>query len=153
MAILMDHLISSMIVVPFAGIAILAFMRDETSIKRIAFGITIVEFFLSLILWRSFDFTLKSMQFVERLEWMPTFNIQYAVGVDGISIVLVLLTTLLFPICILSKLKSKSFQRIRERKSSTIVIPKAIRLIDVSSRINARIAIPVKGTKTIKLIR
>ena len=101
MAILMDHLISSMIVVPFAGIAILAFMRDETSIKRIAFGITIVEFFLSLILWRSFDFTLKSMQFVERLEWMPTFNIQYAVGVDGISIVLVLLTTLLFPICIL----------------------------------------------------
>jgi NADH-quinone oxidoreductase subunit M len=101
MAILMDHLISSMIVVPFAGIAILAFMRDETSIKRIAFGITIVEFFLSLILWRSFDFTLKSMQFVERLEWMPTFNIQYAVGVDGISIVLVLLTTILFPICIL----------------------------------------------------
>jgi len=101
MAILMDHLISSMIVVPFAGIAILAFMRDETSIKRIAFGITIVEFFLSLILWRSFDFTLESMQFVERLEWMPTFNIQYAVGVDGISIVLVLLTTLLFPICIL----------------------------------------------------
>ena len=101
MAILMDHLISLMIVVPFIGIAILAFMRDETSIKRIAFGITIVEFFLSLILWRSFDFTLKSMQFVERLEWMPTFNIQYAVGVDGISIVLVLLTTLLFPICIL----------------------------------------------------
>ena len=101
MAILMDHLISLMIVVPFIGIAILAFMRDETSIKLIAFGITIVELFLSLIIWRSFDFTLESMQFVERLEWMPTFNIQYAVGVDGISIVLVLLTTLLFPICIL----------------------------------------------------
>ena len=101
MAILMDHLISSMIVVPFAGIAILAFMRDETSIKRIAFGITIVDFFLSLILWKGFDFNLESMQFVERLEWMPTFNIQYAVGVDGISIVLVLLTTILFPICIL----------------------------------------------------
>ena len=101
MAILMDHLISLMIVVPFIGIAILAFMRDETSIKLIAFGITIVDLFLSLIIWRSFDFTLKSMQFVERLEWMPTFNIQYAVGVDGISIVLVLLTTILFPICIL----------------------------------------------------
>ena len=101
MAILMDHLISLMIVVPFIGIAILAFMCDETSIKLIAFGITIVELFLSLIIWRSFDFTLESMQFVERLEWMPTFNIQYAVGVDGISIVLVLLTTILFPICIL----------------------------------------------------
>ena len=101
MAILMDHLISLMVFVPFTGIAILAFMRDETSIKRIAFGITIVELFLSLILWKDFDFNLERMQFVERLEWMPIFNIQYAVGVDGISIVLVLLTTLLFPICIL----------------------------------------------------
>jgi len=41
------------------------------------------------------------MQFVERMQWMPTFNIQYAVGVDGISILLVLLTTLLSPLCIL----------------------------------------------------
>ena len=101
MTLLIDHLISLMIGVPFIGIAILAFIRDEKSIKRIAFGITVVEFFLSLILWRGFDFNLESMQFVEREEWMPTFNIQYAVGVDGISIVLVLLTTLLFPICIL----------------------------------------------------
>jgi NADH-quinone oxidoreductase subunit M len=41
------------------------------------------------------------MQFVERMEWMPTFNIQYAVGVDGISMLLVLLTTLLSPLCVL----------------------------------------------------
>ena len=41
------------------------------------------------------------MQFVERMQWMPTFNIQYAVGIDGISILLVLLTTLLSPLCIL----------------------------------------------------
>ena len=41
------------------------------------------------------------MQFVERVEWMPTFNIQYAVGVDGISILLVILTALLCPLCVL----------------------------------------------------
>jgi len=41
------------------------------------------------------------MQFVERAEWMPTFNIQYAVGVDGISILLVILTTFLCPLCVL----------------------------------------------------
>ena len=41
------------------------------------------------------------MQFVERMQWMPTFNIQYAVGVDGISILLVLLTALLCPLCVL----------------------------------------------------
>jgi NADH-quinone oxidoreductase subunit M len=90
-----------MIAVPFIGIGILALMHDETSIKRIAFSITMVEFFLSLILWKSFDSTQKGMQFVERAEWMPTLNIQYAVGVDGISILLILLTALLFPVCIL----------------------------------------------------
>ena len=39
---------------------------------------------------------------MERMEWMPTFNIQYAVGVDGISILLVILTALLCPLCVLS---------------------------------------------------
>ena len=101
MTILMDYLISWMIAAPIIGIVILAFVRDEESVRRVALGFTIVEFFLSLILWRGFDPTSKIMQFVERVEWMPTFNIQYAVGVDGISIVLVILTALLFPICIL----------------------------------------------------
>ena len=101
MAIVMDHLISWMIAVPFLGIAILAFVRNDEWIRRIAFGSTMVEFFLSLVLWRNFEFTQRGMQFVERVEWMPTFNIQYAVGVDGISILLVLLTALLCPLCVL----------------------------------------------------
>ena len=101
MGILIDHIISWMVAVPFLGIGILAFVRDEEWIRRIAFGSTMVEFFLSLILWRNFDFTQQGMQFVERVEWMPTFNIQYAVGVDGISILLVILTALLCPLCVL----------------------------------------------------
>ena len=101
MGILMDHIISWMVAVPFLGIGILAFVRDEEWIRRIAFGSTMVEFFLSLLLWRTFDFTQQGMQFVERVEWMPTFNIQYAVGVDGISILLVILTALLCPLCVL----------------------------------------------------
>jgi len=101
MALLMDHLISWMIAVPFLGIVILAFVRDEEWIRRIAFGITMVEFFLVLILWRNFDSTMSDMQFVERVEWMPTFNIQYAVGVDGISMLMVMLTALLCPLCVL----------------------------------------------------
>ena len=101
MGILMDHIISWMVAVPFLGIGILAFVRDEEWIRRVAFGATMVEFFLSMVLWRSFDFTQQGMQFVERVEWMPTFNIQYAVGVDGISILLVILTALLCPLCVL----------------------------------------------------
>ena len=101
MATLMDHLISWMIAVPFLGIVILAFVRNEEWIRRIALGITVVEFFLSLVLWVNFDPALHTMQFVERVEWMTTFNIQYAVGVDGISILMVILTALLCPLCVL----------------------------------------------------
>ena len=101
MTILMDHLISWMIAVPILGIAILAFTRDEESIRRIALVVTMVEVLLSLILYRSFDLSLQGMQFVERVQWMPTFNIQYAVGVDGISILMVMLTVLLCPLCVL----------------------------------------------------
>ena len=102
MDLLMDHLISWMIAVPFLGIVILAFVRDEEWLRRIAFGFTMVVFLLSLILGRNFDSTQQGMQFVERMEWMPTFNIEYAVGVDGISILLVILTALLCPLCVLS---------------------------------------------------
>ena len=105
MALLMDHLISWMVAVPFIGIVILAFVRDEEPIRRIALGSTLLEVFLSLILWKNFDTTQQGMQFVERMEWMPTFNIQYAVGVDGISILMVILTALLCPLCVLSSWK------------------------------------------------
>ncbi len=106
MNIFMDHLISWMVAVPFLGIGILAFVRDDEWIRRIAFGCTMVEFGVSLILWQRFELGKQGMQFVERMEWMSTFNIQYAVGVDGISILLVMLTALLCPLCILSSWKS-----------------------------------------------
>ena len=50
MGILMDHIISWMVAVPFLGIGILAFVRDEEWIRRIAFGITLVQFFIALII-------------------------------------------------------------------------------------------------------
>ena len=95
------HLISLMIATPFVGMGILAFLRNVETIRRVALATTIVCFALSVGLWISFDHAAEGMQFVERVEWMPTFNIQYAVGVDGISLPLVLLTTLLSPLCVL----------------------------------------------------
>ncbi|MCI0422747.1 MAG: NADH-quinone oxidoreductase subunit M [Acidobacteria bacterium] len=96
-----EHILSCMIAVPFLGIAVLAFVRDSEWIRRIALVNTLLNLGLSFVLWSRFDLTKQGMQFVERAEWMPTFNIQYAVGVDGISILLVLLTTLLSPLCVL----------------------------------------------------
>ncbi|GJL54268.1 MAG: NADH:ubiquinone oxidoreductase subunit M [Nitrospirales bacterium] len=101
MAIFADHMISWMVAIPFVGIVLLALVRDQEWIRRITLGTSITEFGLSLILCLNFDFTQQGLQFVERVAWMPTFHIQYAVGVDGISILLVLLTTLLCPLCVL----------------------------------------------------
>jgi NADH-quinone oxidoreductase subunit M len=98
---LADHLLSCLIATPFIGIGVLMFVRDEEWIRRVAFANTLLSLGLALYLWSGFDSASKGMQFVERMEWMPTFNIQYAVGVDGISMLLVLLTTLLSPLCVL----------------------------------------------------
>ena len=95
-----EHLLSWMIAIPFLGIAALAFVQNQEWIRRVALGSTLINLGLSLLLWSGFDFTKQGMQFVERMQWMPTFNIQYAVGIDGISILLVLLTALLCPLCV-----------------------------------------------------
>jgi len=101
-AVFADHLLSWMIAVPFVGIAALAVIRGRTGILVTALVATLVEALLALRLWIDFDSAENGMQFVERMEWMPTFGIQYAVGVDGISILLVLLTALLCPLCVLA---------------------------------------------------
>ena len=89
MTVFADHMISWLIAIPFIGIGILAFIRDEEWIRRASLGCTMLEFILAVILCFRFDFQNSGMQFLEHVEWMPTFNINYAVGVDGISILLV----------------------------------------------------------------
>ena len=100
-----DHLISWMIAVPFLTIGVLLFMRSDQWVRRVALAGTLINLGLTGVLWSGFDLSKKGMQFVERSEWMTTFNIEYAVGVDGISILLVLLTTLLMPLCVLASWK------------------------------------------------
>ena len=96
-----DHLLAWLIAMPFIGLAVLAFVRNETWIRRIALTCTLLAFGIFLLLWSGFRTDQPGMQFVERVEWMPTFHIEFAVGIDGISILLVLLTTLLSPLCVL----------------------------------------------------
>lgn len=97
-----EHLITSLITVPFAGIVALLFVRGDVWVRRVAMGVSLLALGLSAALWWRFDPSIEGMQFVERTSWMENFNIQYAVGVDGISLVLVLLTTLLGPLCVLA---------------------------------------------------
>ncbi|HYX00727.1 MAG TPA: NADH-quinone oxidoreductase subunit M [Reyranella sp.] len=63
---------------------------------------SVVTFLISLLLWGRFDQTKAGFQFEEKLDWVPALNIGYHMGIDGISLFFVLLSTLLTPICILS---------------------------------------------------
>ena len=104
--ILADHLISCLIAIPFLGIALLVLAKSDEWARRIALLTTFAALGVAIAALLSFDPGQSGMQFVERAEWMPTFNIQYAVGLDGISMLLVLLTALLSPICVLASWKS-----------------------------------------------
>ena len=100
-SLLTDHLLSLIIAVPFIGMIVLAFLSERKWVLSVTLAITLINAALAFYLWNQFSLVESGMQFVERLEWMPTFGIEYAVGVDGISLLLVLLTTILPPLCVL----------------------------------------------------
>ncbi len=74
----------------------------DRNCKSAALLTSVVTFLISLVLWARFDVTKAGFQFEEKLDWVPALNIGYHVGIDGISLFFVLLSTLLTPICILS---------------------------------------------------
>jgi NADH-quinone oxidoreductase subunit M len=110
-------LLSVIIFLPAVGALIVMFMsaRDELSkrnIRNVALFVTSLNFVISLGLWIWFDPTETGFQFVEKTPWIGNF-MQYHLGVDGISMLFVILTTFLMPFSILASWKSVEF-RIRE---------------------------------------
>ncbi len=99
----MKYALSILIVLPLAGAVILGFMRgNDRWVRWSALGLSVANFLISVAVLLAFNTATHEMQFVERYPWAPSFNIEFAVGVDGISILLVVLTTLLCPICVLA---------------------------------------------------
>ncbi len=105
--VIMNHLsypiLSLLIFLPILGSLLILIMRRswELLTKFIALVTSIATFLLSLPLFTEFDKTTHKMQFVERHSWIPNWNIHYFLGVDGISILLVLLSTLTAILCVL----------------------------------------------------
>ena len=90
--------------VPLAGALIIALLPRQrlTWIRWAALGTALLTWVVSLLLLASVDHTATGFQFVEQADWVPAFGIQYKLGVDGISLALVVLTTTLTWICILA---------------------------------------------------
>ena len=96
------NILSWLIWVPVAGaVAILFVPRDKGDIiKWMAAGFTGLQVILAAVLWMNFDNDHVGFQFMEKAEWIPSFNISYMLGVDGLSIPMVALTSLLSFLCV-----------------------------------------------------
>jgi NADH-quinone oxidoreductase subunit M len=101
-------ILSLLIFLPLAGAILLLVINKEkaATLRAVALVVSLVEFFVSLPLFFVFDSRSGSMQFVEDYWWIKDYGISYKLGIDGISLLLVLLTTFLTVLCILSSWKA-----------------------------------------------
>jgi NADH-quinone oxidoreductase subunit M len=103
-------ILTTLIALPIAGAILLFFVKDEARsaplIRNIALVVSGLVFAESLLLWSRFNPASADFQFVERHAWIPAFGIDYYVGVDGISLLLLVLTAFLTPIALLSSWES-----------------------------------------------
>ena len=117
-------ILSTVTFLPLLGALLIVALRgnDEAASRNarfIALWTTLVTFVLSLLLWRDFDPTTAQFQFVEQRAWLGP--IKFHMGVDGISLPFVLLTTLLMPLCILASWQSIT-ARVREYMIAFLVL-------------------------------
>jgi NADH-quinone oxidoreductase subunit M len=98
-----DDLLSLLLVLPIIGAVIVATLpQKETNLaKGVGLAIAILQFFASLPLLTGFDPKTVGFQFEQNVPWIEEFGIHYHVGIDGFSLWIILLTTLLTPLCIL----------------------------------------------------
>ena len=106
-------ILSILIFIPVVGIFFMLLIRnndDQSSqnLKHTALWITFLNFIISLSLLFSFDLNNPDFQFVEKYAWIES-GISYHLGIDGVSILFVILTTMLVPICILASYESIKF--------------------------------------------
>ena len=107
-------ILSTIIFIPLIGALFILVITGEQKIveknsKYVAIFSSLVNFFLSIFLWYSFDTSTSDFQFVEKKNWMEGF-INFQLGIDGISILFILLTTFIAPICIFSGIHSIKFK-------------------------------------------
>jgi len=96
--------LTTMMLLPILGSFLVAVIPNDQvlRIKQAALGTTLLVAISGILAWLNFDSANTSFQFTQSLEWIPSFGINYAVGVDGLSLVLILMSVLLAPIVVLA---------------------------------------------------
>ncbi|MGH7205397.1 MAG: complex I subunit 4 family protein, partial [Nitrospiraceae bacterium] len=116
--------LTAVVVLPFVG-AILMFFVKDAAVRWTALGVSLADLALSLPLAFLYDRSATGMQFAERVPWIASPPINYAVGVDGISLPLLLLTTFLTPLCVLVSWRAIE-TRLREFMATMLVMETAM---------------------------
>lgn len=92
-----------LVLCPLVGAGVVALLprKATTSIQAVALSVALVNFVVAVALWMVFDTTTAKFQFVSTLSWLPLGNMTVSLGVDGISLLFLVLTTFLVPVCLL----------------------------------------------------
>jgi NADH-quinone oxidoreductase subunit M len=123
-------LLSLLIVLPLVGAVLVLFIRGTDEIvarnaRNVALWTSLITFVLSLMLWQGFDVTAAEFQFEERAKWIPAYRIGYHLGVDGISLFFILLSTFLTPLCVLASWRAIE-TRVKEYMIAFLVLEAAM---------------------------
>ena len=107
-------ILSLTIFLPLLGAIVILLIKDDensiNNIKKVALLTSVGVFLLSLFIWLQFDSSNPGYQFQEKFRWFNDFNFYYHIGIDGISLFMVILSTFLTPLCILA-----SWENIKKR--------------------------------------
>ncbi|EJF77997.1 proton-translocating NADH-quinone oxidoreductase, chain M [Candidatus Bartonella washoeensis Sb944nv] len=113
-------ILSTVTFLPLVGVILILFIKDDSEVARhnirnVAFFTSVFVFIISLIIWAGFDHTNAHFQMVEKFNWLGG-GISYHMGVDGISILFVVLSAFLLPFCILA-----SWENIKDRLKAYMI--------------------------------
>jgi len=118
-------ILSTVTFLPLVGAFLILLIRDEgdsarRNIRNVALLTTVFTFVLSLFIWAGFDYSDTGFQMVEKAEWLDS-GISYHMGVDGISMLFVILTTFLMPLCVLASWESVE-KRVKEYMIAFLIL-------------------------------
>ncbi len=103
-----SYLVSFLLITPLIGALLLLFIDKQktAAIKYLGLAFTLIAFIISLVLYFNFDASNSNFQFTHKIQWIDNLNISYNVGIDGLSLLLVLLTTFITPLTLISSWSS-----------------------------------------------
>lgn len=118
-------MLSLLVFLPIFFALVVAIWPQKSTVRHLALGFSVIEFLVSLLMLQKFDSNTAALQMVEKVSWIDRFGISYFMGIDGISLMLVMLTTFLTPIIILGSWKSID-QRVKGFHSALFILQTAM---------------------------